>query len=223
MLIVTANQDFARTLERYLRESNYVTMVSPDAAGAIEMARRLSLILILVDRQLEALPQLTRDAALRKVAVVSVQPPNAECSEEECLADYELGADASLCTRGYRELIARVRAIVRREHLRSARKPQYVVGKISLDEERHEVRVGTRLVELTPKEFQILHHLMRNPSKAFSREELLNHVWGEGSALEYHTLDVHIHSLRRKIEADPAHPQIILTVRGVGYKLKSDS
>ena len=96
---------------------------------------------------------------------------------------------------------------------------RYVVGNLQMDVVRHEVTVSGRPVELTPKEFQILQQLMQHPSKIFSRDELLNHIWGEGYALEQHTLDVHIHSLRHKIESDPAHPKYIVTVRGIGYKL----
>jgi DNA-binding response OmpR family regulator len=88
--------------------------------------------------------------------------------------------------------------------------------------ERHEVSVNGRSVELTPKEFQILSHLMQNPARVFTRQELLNRVWGEDWALEEHTLDVHIYSLRQKIESDAANPAYVLTVRGVGYKLQSD-
>ncbi len=91
-----------------------------------------------------------------------------------------------------------------------------------MDMDRHEVTVDGKVVELTPKEFQILQQLIQDPSRVFSRDELLTRVWGEGCALEEHTLDVHIHSLRHKIESDPAHPQYIVTVRGVGYKLKSE-
>lgn len=223
ILIVTANETFARTLEKYLNEYNYATIVARDAVSGLDAARRVSPILVLVDRSQQSLLQLGRDPALRKVPVVAVQPPQANCSEDECLEDLEQGVDASICPKGYRELIARIRAIIRREQSRSARKSQYVVGNLSLDKERHEVKVKGQLVDLTPKEFQILQHLMQNPARAFTRDELVDHVWGEGAALESHTLDVHIHSLRQKIERNPADPRIVVTVRGVGYKLKAAS
>lgn len=89
-----------------------------------------------------------------------------------------------------------------------------------MDVDRHEVSVGGRLVELTPKEFQILRQFLESPNRLFSRQEMLNKVWGEGYALEEHALDVHIHSLRQKIESDPANPRLIVTVRGIGYKLR---
>lgn len=74
----------------------------------------------------------------------------------------------------------------------------------------------------TLKEFKILQQLVQRPDRVFARDELLNLVWGEGAALEEHNLDVHIHSMRRKIEADPAHPRHIMTARGIGYKLRSE-
>lgn len=90
-----------------------------------------------------------------------------------------------------------------------------------MDLDRHEVTVGGQKVELTPKEFQVLQQFMEAPGRVFSRQEMLNRVWGEGYALEEHALDVHIHSLRQKIEIDAAEPRLIVTVRGVGYKLRA--
>lgn len=89
-----------------------------------------------------------------------------------------------------------------------------------MDTARHEVTVGGTLVDLTPKEFRILHQFLLSPGVVLSRQELLNRVWGEDYALEEHALDVHIHSLRQKIEADSAKPAFIITIRGVGYKLQ---
>ena len=90
-----------------------------------------------------------------------------------------------------------------------------------MDLDRHEVLVNGHAVDLTPKEFQILKQFLESPRRVFSRQEMLNRVWGEGYALEEHALDVHIHSLRQKIEQNPARPTFLLTVRGVGYKLRA--
>jgi DNA-binding response OmpR family regulator len=117
-------------------------------------------------------------------------------------------------------LLARVRAILRRRDARAETASTYHVGKIRMDLDRHEVRVNGRLVELTPKEFQILRQFLESPNQLFSRQEMLNKVWGESYALEEHALDVHIHSLRQKIEPQPANPKMIITVRGIGYKLR---
>lgn len=95
------------------------------------------------------------------------------------------------------------------------------VNKIAMDVARYEVRVEDKLVDLTPKEFQILRQLLLHPGMVLPRQELLNRVWGEDYALEEHALDVHIHSLRQKIEADPSKPSSILTIRGIGFKLQT--
>ncbi len=126
-----------------------------------------------------------------------------------------------MCGQSIRELVARVRAILRRRETGVATNIQYHAGKLRMDLDRHEVQVNGHAVELTPKEFQILKQFLESPHRVFSRQEMLNRVWGEGYALEEHALDVHIHSLRQKIEQNPANPTLLLTVRGVGYKLRA--
>jgi DNA-binding response OmpR family regulator len=218
ILIVTGSNALSSTLQRLFTEYGYTTEVVRDESQAVEASRRTLPTLVLVERH-GRFEQLRREPALRAIPIVTLQQPEAQCEEEACLDDLDQGADASLCGIGYREVIARVRAILRREELHAMVAELYVVGRLRLDTVRHEVAVDGKPVELTPKEFQILLHLMQHPSKVFSRDELLDRIWGEGYALEQHTLDVHIHSLRHKIEPDPAHPKYILTVRGIGYKL----
>jgi DNA-binding response OmpR family regulator len=223
ILMVTADDAFAQILEKRLGQYNYPMIIVRDPDRACDAARRALPIAVLVDRQPQILERLCRDAVLRKIAIIAVQPPVSAHSEAVCLQNFDRGADACLCPQGYPELAARIRAIIRREQLHTIQKPTYVAGAISLDADRHEVTIDGRPVELTPKEFQILHQLIRYPSRVFSRDELLNRIWGESHAMEEHTLDVHIHSLRHKIEPDPAHPRFIVTVRGIGYKLKADA
>lgn len=222
IVIVTADEVLAKTLEKHLDDYGYATVVALDTSGALPVALDASPSLILVDRQQRGIERLRHDSRWRKVPIIVLDRPGASCAEDECLEELDRGADVSLCKLSYREMVARIRAILRREHLLLAPKSHYVVGRIRMDMDRHEVTVDGRVVELTPKEFQILQQLIQDPSRVFSRDELLNRVWGEGCALEEHTLDVHIHSLRHKIEADPTHPRFIVTVRGVGYKLKSE-
>ena len=225
VFLVTADGSFAQALGKRFGEYNYAVTVLRDAADVIDSARRTLPVVILVDRQPNLIEQLRCEPLLRKVAVVVVQPLAGDTSsEEENLECFERGADACLCAQSYPELVARVRSIIRRQQLlASSRRAVCRVGALSLDVDRHEVEVGGKPVELTPKEFQLLHYFMQHPSRVFARDELLNLVWGEGVALEEHNLDVHIHSLRRKIESDPANPRLIQTVRGVGYKLRSES
>ena len=120
-------------------------------------------------------------------------------------------------------MISSVAPTLRRKDLPAQTAGPSAAGGVQMDLDRHEVRVNGELVDLTPKEFQILRHFLEAPSRVFSRQEMLNCVWGEGYALEEHALDVHIHSLRQKIEDDPAKPKLIITVRGIGYKLRTEA
>jgi DNA-binding response OmpR family regulator len=218
ILVMTTDDTLGVMLSRLLEQNGYEVTVARDLSRAIEAGRRAVPTLILTERR-SGFQRLRREPALRAVPIVALEQPGLQCKEEECLQDLDQGADASLCGVSYRETLARIRAILRREELRTAVAERYDVGTLHLDTVRHEVLVKGRPVELTPKEFQILLHFMKQPARVFSRDELLNLVWGEGYALEQHTLDVHIHSLRHKIEPDASRPTYIVTVRGVGYKL----
>jgi DNA-binding response OmpR family regulator len=222
VLVVTADEIFARAVEKHLGQNGYEVHFAAHIEEATFSARGHSPALVLVDRRQELARSIRTQPGFRYLPVVVVQPPGTGCSEDDCIQDLDQDVDAVICTQGYSELIARVRAILRRERLRMAPKSRYVVGRLEMDVDRHEVRVQGQAVDLTHKEFQILQQLILQPARVFSREELLNRVWGEETALEAHTLDVHIHSLRQKIERNPAEPRYILTVRGIGYKLKAD-
>jgi DNA-binding response OmpR family regulator len=177
--------------------------------------------LIILDRQSSSISNFRRISMLINVPIVVVQEGHSSCHEEECLEEYDLDVDLVVCSQSVRELVARVRAILRRRGSGVSTNTQYSAGNIRMDLDRHEVLVNSHPVDLTPKEFQILKQFLISPRRVFSRQEMLNHVWGEGYALEEHALDVHIHSLRQKIEQNPASPTFILTVRGVGYKLRA--
>jgi len=218
ILIVTVNEALGNSLQKLFGEYGYATEVVSDESRAVDASRRKLPTLILVERQ-GRFDQLRREPKLREVPIVTIQQPEARCEEDACIEDLDQGADAALCGLSYREVIARVRAILRRGELHAMAAELYMVGSLHLNTVHHEVTVDGKSVELTPKEFQILQQLMQHPARVFSRDELLDNIWGEGYALEQHTLDVHIHSLRHKIESDPAHPKYILTVRGIGYKL----
>jgi two-component system, OmpR family, response regulator RegX3 len=214
-LIVTANDGLARAIQRSLEEYGYVTEVVRDCTRVADAVRKAMPKVVLVERRTDV-HQLRREPLLRKIPIAVIEQPEAQCEEDACLDDLERGADASICGVGYREMVARIRALARREELLVMMAERYDVGNLHMDTVRHEVAVGGRAVELTPKEFQILLQLVQHPSKVFTRDELLNLIWGEGYALEQYTL----HSLRQKIEPDPARPKYIVTVRGIGYKLR---
>jgi DNA-binding response OmpR family regulator len=222
ILIMTSDHGFTQSVVKLLDEYGYATMVAHDEAGGLAAARRVTPSLILVDNSLVPLQILRKEPSLRRVPVITLYPQGTDC-QEVCVEVLEQGADASLCTPiSTKELVARIRAILRRDAFRRESKGLFVVGGLRIDLARHEVTVNSKSVDLTLKEFQILQQLAQRPGWVFRRDELLDLVWGEGAALEEHNLDVHVHSLRRKIEADPTHPRMIMTIRGIGYKLRSE-
>jgi DNA-binding response OmpR family regulator len=220
ILTVTKAQEL---VQKMLAESGYDIIVAETDAAALETLQHVTPSLVVTDRRTIDYQKLRGHKMMRRVPIISFQDADSVCAQDECIDDLERGADVVVCNQSTRELVARVRAILRRQ--RSDRTPAVhcAAGGIHMDLDRHEVRVQGKPIELTPKEFQILRHFLEAPSRVFSRQEMLNRVWGEGYALEEHALDVHIHSLRQKIEENPAKPKLIVTVRGVGYKFRGEN
>lgn len=220
ILLILQSASFAQLLKKTFEANGYpITLVTTEQ-DAVTAAKTSPPVLILMGRHPRTAMTLRSLPLLRNIPIVTVQDEPYPCTEEECLQDYDREVDLVVCSQNPRELLARVRAILRRPERRVESGTYYRVGKICMDLDRHEVTVNGRLVELTPKEFQILRQFLESPNQLFSRQEMLNKVWGEGYALEEHALDVHIHAIRQKIESDPTHPKAILTVRGIGYKLR---
>lgn len=219
ILLVTADQLFGLSMKTHLVANGYTVDVVRNFQHALQASRAVVPSLLVLDRRVASMKQV-RDVC-RQVPCLSVQPPGLPCIEEDCLQDLESGADWSICGETYRQITARIRAIVRREHLERSVKSRCDVGGIAMDFERYEVTVDGRPVELTRKQYDILALLLLQPSRVFRKEEILTKIWGEDVALDDHAVDVHIHALRRKIERDPAHPRFLQTIRGVGYKFKS--
>jgi DNA-binding response OmpR family regulator len=122
-----------------------------------------------------------------------------------------------------RELIARIRAVLRRSGYIDESEPEVIeIGTIRMDLKKHLVKVKDNEVELTPKEFDFLKLLLLNPGRAFTREFLLEHLWGYEYFGDTRTVDVHVRRLRQKIEDDPAEPVNLETVRGIGYRFRSE-
>lgn len=221
ILIFVKADSFAQSLKKTFEANGYLSTIVTTEPAAFSEAKASPPSLILIDRQQATEAALRQFRALKAVPIVAVDGGAVSCSEEECIEDYNRDIDLVVCCQNPRELVARVRAILRRRDQPKESTTYYGVGNLRMDLDRHEVTIDGRHVELTPKEFQILRQFLESPSRVFSRQDMLNRVWGEGYALEEHALDVHIHSLRQKIEADPTHPHRIVTVRGVGYKLRA--
>lgn len=223
ILIIGESEASRLSLGTSFREAGYEVLTVPNEQVALEVLQNTMPSLVVADGQTCNIDKLRLHRALRATPIIALREQDNACSDEDCLDDLERGADMVLCNQTTKALVARIRAILRRKDYRSHTALQSVAGGLQMDLDRHEVKVHGNLVELTPKEFQILRCFLESPSRVFSRQEMLNSVWGEGYALEEHALDVHIHSLRQKIEENPNKPKLIITVRGIGYKLRSES
>ncbi len=192
-----------------------------DGSDALDAVQRLRPDLILLDLML---PGLSGTEVCRQVRATSAVPIiilTAKDDEVDRVIGLELGAD-DYVTKPFsmRELTARVRAVLRRGGaLAEDSEAVLESGPVRLDPERHEVTVNGRPVELPPKEFAVLELLLRNAGRVLTREVLIDRVWGGDYVGDTKTLDVHIKRLRHRVERDPHHPEVITTVRGVGYKL----
>lgn len=221
VLIFMRAEPFAQSLKKTFEANGYQGTVVTTESAAYSAAKTSMPSLIIIDREQSTCIDLHRLRTMIAVPIVAVQDRAIACSDDDCIQDYDRDIDLVVCSPSPRELLARARAILRRRESRRESTNFYSAGSLRMDLDRHEVSVNGRIVNLTPKEFQILRQFLESPSRAFSRQEMLNRVWGEGFALEEHALDVHIHSLRQKIEFNPAMPKIIVTVRGIGYKLRA--
>ena len=221
VLIFISSEPFAQSLKKALETSGYRSTAVTTESAAFAETKTTVPSLIILDRHSSSIANFRQMKTLNIVPIIAVQEGNISCQDEDCVPEYDQDVDLVVCGQSVRELVARVRAILRRRGAGVVSHTQYSAGNLRMDLDRHEVLVNGHAVDLTPKEFQILRQFLESPSRVFSRQEMLNRVWGEGYALEEHALDVHIHSLRQKIESDPACPKKIVTVRGVGYKLRA--
>ncbi len=221
VLIFIQSESFAQSLKKALETSGHrCTAVTTESLALAEAKANIPSLLIL-DFRFGSIANFRRMRELRTVPIVAVKEGSISCTDEEYVQEYDQDIDLVVCGQSIRELVARVRAILRRREAGVESNIRYSAGNLRMDLDRHEVLVNGHAVELTPKEFQILKQFLESPRRVFSRQEMLNRVWGEGYALEEHALDMHIHSLRQKIEQNPASPIFLLTVRGVGYKLRA--
>lgn len=221
ILLLTTDGKLANTLERLLARNGYRISVAGSLTGFLPGDDTLPTVAI-IDRRLDLIEQFRRQGRFRLVPSIALSPVELQFTEEEYIRDLDRGYDLIFCSDRYRELLAQIRALFRRA--RSEQRSQGVLraGSLVMDLARYEITVDGADKSLTNKEFEILRHLLSSPGHVLSRQELLNRVWGIDYALEEHALDVHIHSLRRKIEPDPSNPQFIITVRGIGYKVQGD-
>ncbi|SEB25464.1 response regulator transcription factor [Variovorax sp. YR216] len=225
VLIVEDDAHIAELMRMHLHDEGYaITRAADGDAGMRELERGSwdALILDLMLPGVDGLEICRRARAMTRYTPIIIT--SARSSEVHRILGLELGADDYLAKPfSVLELVARVRALLRRTDAlaRNARMEagRLDIGKLGIDPVAREVQVDGRSIELTPREFDLLHFFARHPGKVFSRLDLLNHVWGYQHDGYEHTVNTHINRLRMKIEADPSQPRCILTVWGRGYKL----
>lgn len=223
ILVVEDEESFSDPLSYLLRREGYEVAVADDGPAALEEFDRNGADLVLLDLMLPGLPGTEVCRQLRTRSNVPVIMLTAKDSEIDKVVGLELGADDYI-TKPYssRELVARVRAVLRRGSEPEALMPAAVeAGPVRMDVERHIVTVNNHQVALPLKEFELLEILLRNAGRVLTRIQLIDRVWGSDYVGDTKTLDVHVKRLRSKIEPDPANPRYLVTVRGLGYKFEA--
>ena len=223
ILVVDDDPKTAELLRLYLDREGYQALVAHDGRQALDLARQRRPDLIVLDLMLPMVDGLDVCRILRAESRVPIIMLTAKTTEDDKLLGLDLGAD-DYVTKPFspREVVARVRAVLRRVDATDQAPRAARFGELAVDFASHSARLGGVPLHLTPKEFKLLETLVRQPGRAFSRLELLEQVFGfDYEGLE-RTVDVHIMNLRKKIESDPAQPIYILTVYGVGYKFAEE-
>jgi DNA-binding response OmpR family regulator len=225
ILVIEDERDIADLISLHLRDHDYGVRVARDGPTGLRAASAERWDLIILDLRLPGIDGLEICRRIRANAEpVPILMVTSKSSELDRVVGLEVGAD-DYVTKPFSilELMARVKAIMRRtEYARSERDdalPPIELGCLSIDPATRRASVRDRPVALTAKEFELLHHFARSPGRVFRRIELLDSVWGYSHDGYEHTVNSHINRLRSKIEDDPAKPDLIVTVWGVGYKL----
>ncbi|MPY98593.1 MAG: response regulator [Actinophytocola sp.] len=232
VLIVEDEESFADPLTFLLRKEGFTATVATTGQEALDEFDRNGADIVLLDLMLPGMSGTDVCKQLRARAAVPVIMVTARDSEIDKVVGLELGAD-DYVTKPYsaRELIARIRAVLRRGLEGAAgtagaegdfgAPPALAAGPVRMDVQRHVVTVGGEEVSLPLKEFDLLEYLLRNAGRVLTRGQLIDRVWGADYVGDTKTLDVHVKRLRAKIEPDPGSPRYLVTVRGLGYKFES--
>lgn len=227
IVIVEDEANIVELVKYNLDREGYRTLYANDGRKGLELIKQELPDLVILDLMLPELDglsvckQLRSDAQTKSIPIIIL---TAKSEEADRVLGLEMGAD-DYVTKPFspRELVARVRAVLRRSGAVDDTEPEIIEnGVIRIDLRQHIVKVRGEEVELTPKEFDFLKLLLLNPGRAFTREFLLEHLWGYEYFGDTRTVDVHVRRLRQKIENDPANPEYLETVRGVGYRFRGE-
>nr|WP_304358383.1 response regulator transcription factor [Clostridium paraputrificum] len=222
VLIVDDEEHIVELLQFNLVNAGYKVITANNGLDALKKVKENKPDLLLLDLMLPGMDgldvckEIKRDKETSKTSIIML---TAKSEELDKILGLELGADDYI-TKPFsiRELLARVKAVLRRSNSDEISEEIYELGRLKVDFERHEVLISNEKVELTLKEFELLEILIKNKGKILRRETLLDKVWGYEYIGETRTVDVHIRYLRKKIEDDDKNPKFIETIRGVGYR-----
>ena len=224
ILIVEDEASFSEALEFLLGKEGFEVTVAEDGQQAIDKFTKEGADLILLDLMIPVISGIEVCRIIRATSQVPIIMLTAKDAEIDKVVGLELGAD-DYVTKPYssRELIARIKAVLRRGTTSTASNGATVLtaGPVEIDVESHKVKVLGNYVSFPLKEFELLEFLVRNSGRVLTRTQLIDRIWGSDYFGDTKTLDVHIKRLRAKIEADPANPVLIQTIRGLGYKLEN--
>ncbi|MHA7687975.1 response regulator [Corynebacterium evansiae] len=227
VLIVEDEESLAEPLAFLLKKEGFEVFMAPDGPSALDTFAAEDIDIILLDLMLPGMSGTEVCRQLRQTSSVPVIMVTARDSEIDKVVGLELGAD-DYVTKPYfaRELIARIRAVLRRGGEVEVEAPAddglvLQEDRVTMDVERHIVTVDGQKVPMPLKEFDLLEYLMRNSGRVLTRGQLIDRVWGADYVGDTKTLDVHIKRLRSKIERNPSRPEILVTVRGLGYKFEA--
>ncbi|MFW5698163.1 MAG: response regulator [Fimbriimonadaceae bacterium] len=218
VLVVDDEETILETVENKLRKEGYSVFTAGNAEEGMRLFKLVKPDIAVLDVMLPQRSGFDMCRAIRKDSNVPVIFVTARSSEEDRVSGLELGADDYLVKPfSLAELAARIKSVMRRS---SGETPHEIIEaeRLRIDPRTHEVWINGEPASLSPKEFALLYFLARHKGQVFSREVLLDRVWGQDAYVSSRTVDVHVRWLRERIEADAGKPQRLVTVRGVGYK-----
>jgi DNA-binding response OmpR family regulator len=225
ILIVEDEPSIAEVVSLYLKRAEYNVTIASDGEKAMELLEKSIPDLVILDIMLPHVDGFSITRWLRERHTVPIIMLTSRRDESDRIAGLELGADDYVVKPfSPQELVSRVRAVLRRMDMKGelpvSEEPKLEIGDISIDPSSRSVCVREEEISLTVKEFDLLYLFAKNPRHVFSRDQLLERVWGEAKYIDPSTVTVHVRRLREKIETDSSEPIHLLTVWGVGYKFE---
>ena len=222
VLVVEDEESYRDALSYMLSREGFEVIEAPDGASGIAEFDRRGADIVLLDLMMPGLPGTEVFRQLRLRGSVPVIMLTARDTEVDKVVGLELGADDYVTKPfSHRELVARMRAVLRRGQDAELLPDVLEAAGVRMDVERHEVSVDGERIKLALKEFELLEMLLRNAGRVMTRGQLIDRIWGSDYVGDTKTLDVHVKRLRTKIESDPANPRYLITVRGLGYKFEA--